>query len=177
VVSDYRGLKVVAHGGLIDGFRLQITLVPEKDLGFAVLANLHETRLPVAATNTLIDRTATSSRRTGTRTTGGSRPTRRRRSGRPRRARPGPRRVRGADAPARGVRRRVRHPAYGVAVVTHKGGKLEAKFSSFVCPLEGYERDAFRITAGLFEDELARFAVKDGKANALTLAGIEFKRK
>src|SRR5436190_24274698 len=44
VVSDYRGLKVVGHGGLIDGFRMQIMLVPEKDLGFAVLTNLHDTR-------------------------------------------------------------------------------------------------------------------------------------
>ena len=55
VVSDYRGLKVVGHGGLIDGFRIQITLVPEKELGFAVLTNLHDTRMPMALTNTLID--------------------------------------------------------------------------------------------------------------------------
>ncbi len=55
VVNDYRGLKVVGHGGLIDGFRVQITLVPDKDLGFAVLTNLHDTRMPMALTNTLID--------------------------------------------------------------------------------------------------------------------------
>ena len=55
VVNDYRGLKVVGHGGLIDGFRIQITLVPDKDLGFVVLTNLHDSRMPMAVTNALID--------------------------------------------------------------------------------------------------------------------------
>ena len=55
VVNDYRGLKVVGHGGLIDGFRIQITLVPDQELGFVVLTNLHDTRMPMALTNALID--------------------------------------------------------------------------------------------------------------------------
>src|SRR5262249_3132553 len=55
VVNDYRGLKLNAHGGLLDGYRIQITLVPERDLGIAVLTNLHDTRMPMAVTNSLID--------------------------------------------------------------------------------------------------------------------------
>ena len=61
--------------------------------------------------------------------------------------------------------------------MTHAGGKLSASFSSFDYPLEAYEGDAFRITGGFFADELATFTVADGKAKALTLSGIEFRRK
>ena len=28
VIQDYRGLKMVAHSGVLDGFRIQLTLVP-----------------------------------------------------------------------------------------------------------------------------------------------------
>jgi CubicO group peptidase (beta-lactamase class C family) len=38
-LSDYRGRKLVAHGGAIDGMRAQVTLVPEERLGVVVLAN------------------------------------------------------------------------------------------------------------------------------------------
>ena len=61
--------------------------------------------------------------------------------------------------------------------MAHSGGKLSAAFSSFEYPLEHYERDAFRITDGFFEDELAAFTVKDGKPLGLKLSGIEFRKK
>lgn len=38
-VYDYRGRKIVSHGGAIDGFRAQVGLVPEEHLGIVVLAN------------------------------------------------------------------------------------------------------------------------------------------
>jgi CubicO group peptidase (beta-lactamase class C family) len=38
-VSDYRGRKLVAHGGAIDGFRALVGLVPEEHLGVVVLTN------------------------------------------------------------------------------------------------------------------------------------------
>lgn len=38
-LSDYRGRKVVAHGGAIDGFRAIVGLVPEEQLGVVVLTN------------------------------------------------------------------------------------------------------------------------------------------
>lgn len=177
VVNDYRGLKVVAHGGLIDGFRVQITLVPEKQLGFAVLTNLHDSRLPIAATNTLIDlycelkpknwnehyvqlvadeaeaKKAALAARDKARD-----PT----------AKP--------SLPLASFAGTYTHPAYGPATVTLKDDRLTAKFSNFACPLEHYERDNFRSTEGFFENELARFIVKDGRTEGLMLAGLEFKK-
>jgi CubicO group peptidase (beta-lactamase class C family) len=178
VVNDYRGLKVTGHGGLIDGFRIQITLVPDKDLGFAVLTNLHDTRMSMALTNTLIDlycdlkpkdwnayyvkveADAAAERKEALAARDKARDPNTKPS------------LSLADYAGDYT-----HPAYGTATVTHASGKLSASFSSFRYPLEHYERDRFRITAGFFEDELAIFTVKDGKVQALTLSGIEFKRK
>jgi CubicO group peptidase (beta-lactamase class C family) len=178
VVSDYRGLKVVGHGGLLDGFRVQLTLVPDHDLGLAVLTNLHDTRMPMALTNALVDaycglkpkdwndhfttleadvaaeKAAALKARDAARDA--------------------------SAAPSLAFKEyagEYSHPAYGVAVVTESNGKLAAKFSSFAYPLEHYERDTWRVTGGFFEDELAVFAVKDGKAATLKLSGIEFARK
>jgi hypothetical protein len=38
-LSDYRGRKLVSHGGAIDGFRALVGLVPEEHLGVVVLTN------------------------------------------------------------------------------------------------------------------------------------------
>jgi CubicO group peptidase (beta-lactamase class C family) len=55
VVHDYRGLKVVEHGGAVDGFRAHFTLVPEKRLGIVLLCNLHQTHMNLALSNGLVD--------------------------------------------------------------------------------------------------------------------------
>jgi CubicO group peptidase (beta-lactamase class C family) len=56
VIEDYRGWKIVAHAGVLDGFRVQLTLVPKARLGLVVLANLHGTRMNLALSYTLLDR-------------------------------------------------------------------------------------------------------------------------
>lgn len=178
VVNDYRALKVAAHGGLIDGFRVQITLVPDEGLGFAVLANLHDSRMPMAATNALVDlycglkpkdwnghfRALADDEAGAKRAALAARDAARDPAAKP-------------TLPLAGFAGTYTHPAYGTATVTHADGKLTARYSSFTCPLEHYERDTFRVAGGFFEDELARFTVAGGKATGLALPGIEFKRK
>ena len=39
-LSDYKGRKIVEHGGAIDGMRAEVALVPEEKLGVVVLTNL-----------------------------------------------------------------------------------------------------------------------------------------
>lgn len=177
VVNDYRGLKVIAHGGLIDGFRIQITLVPEKELGFAVLTNLHDTRMPMAATNTLIDLycglkpkdwNAYYRKLVDDETAEKKAALAARDKARDPNAKP--------SLPLADFGGEYNHPAYGTAVVTCTNGKLSASYSTFRYPLQHYEQDTFRITEGFFADQLAVFTVKDGKAVGLKLSGIEFKR-
>lgn len=45
-LSDYRGKKLVEHGGAIDGMRAEVALLPEEKLGVVVLTNMNGTILP-----------------------------------------------------------------------------------------------------------------------------------
>src|SRR5262249_35031012 len=55
VAQDYRGRGMLLHGGAIDGFRAQLTLVPSARLGIAVLSNLDQTTMNFALSNSLVD--------------------------------------------------------------------------------------------------------------------------
>jgi len=46
-LHDYRGRKVVEHGGAIDGMRAQVAMIPEEKLGLVILTNLGGTTLPL----------------------------------------------------------------------------------------------------------------------------------
>ena len=54
-VQDYHGVGLVEHGGAIDGFRSNITLVPEKKLGIVVLSNLNQENMPEALRWSILD--------------------------------------------------------------------------------------------------------------------------
>lgn len=54
-LSDYRGRKIVEHGGAIDGMRAQVGLIPEEKLGLVVLTNLHGTIFPHALMYKIFD--------------------------------------------------------------------------------------------------------------------------
>lgn len=56
IAQDYRGVYVLLHGGTVDGFRAQLTLVPQAKLGIALLNNLDRTWMNFALTNTIVDR-------------------------------------------------------------------------------------------------------------------------
>ena len=43
IIFDYKGYKVVMHGGQITGFNSAVVLVPEAGLGFSVLLSSHQT--------------------------------------------------------------------------------------------------------------------------------------
>ena len=45
-LSDFRGRKLVEHGGAIDGMRSEVGMLPEENLGVVVLTNRHGSVLP-----------------------------------------------------------------------------------------------------------------------------------
>ncbi len=47
-LQDYRGRKVVIHGGAIDGMRAMVGMVPEERLGVVALTNLNPTSADIA---------------------------------------------------------------------------------------------------------------------------------
>ncbi|HSQ56461.1 MAG TPA: serine hydrolase [Gemmata sp.] len=178
LVYDHRGKKVISHGGMYDGFRVQITMLPDEDLGIAVLCNLHGTRLNAALTNSLIDLYANLPPKDW--------------NAYFRKVEDEQQKERDAALAAREKARdpnkkpsldlssytgEYANPAYGTATVQLSGEKLLLKWSSFACPLKHFEGDNFRVTEGFFEEQIVPFTVKDGKTVSLKLAEQEFRRK
>jgi CubicO group peptidase (beta-lactamase class C family) len=54
-LQDYRGHHVVNHGGAIDGFRANFTMLPNDRIGIIVLANLGEDNMPEALRWSILD--------------------------------------------------------------------------------------------------------------------------
>lgn len=178
VVCDHRGKRVCAHGGMIDGFRAQITFLPDEKLGIAVLNNLHETRMNQAVTNTLIDRycelpprdwnaffhkvvaDADAAKRAATAARDKARDPDRK-----------------ASFSLERYAGEYAEPAYGTATVTFADGRLTLAWSSFRCPLEHFDGDTFRITAGYHSDRLVEFAADPTRGVlALRFVGVVFRK-
>ncbi len=54
-LQDYRGKKLVHHGGSIDGMRALIGMVPEENLGVAILTNLNPSSIDEALMFSIFD--------------------------------------------------------------------------------------------------------------------------
>jgi len=54
-LQDFRGHHIVSHGGAIDGFRAQITILPKQKQAVIVLANLGEDNMPEALRWKIVD--------------------------------------------------------------------------------------------------------------------------
>ena len=54
-VQDYRGHKIVAHGGGTQGFRAVVVLIPEKNVGFAIANNSEDNELVPGLQYELLD--------------------------------------------------------------------------------------------------------------------------
>ena len=54
-LNDYRGKKVVEHGGAIDGMRASVAMIPEEKLGVIILTNMNGSLLPLPLTNKVFD--------------------------------------------------------------------------------------------------------------------------
>ena len=54
-LENYRGVRVVHHGGNIDGFSALVAFAPKEKIGVAVLANMNATSLPTVAVYRALD--------------------------------------------------------------------------------------------------------------------------
>ena len=177
VVYDHRGESVVAHGGKIDGFRAQVTLLPERGLGIALVNNLHDTKMNIALTNALIDHALGLPPRDWNEhylnVERDERAEKRREvEARDRARKPGTT----PTLPSAGYAGRYEDAAYGVGTVTADGGRLVWEWSGFRCPLEHYQDDVFRVMDGYFADGLVEFAVTNGACTSARTMGVVFRR-
>lgn len=174
-VADYRGYRVIDHGGSNDGFRGRVILVPRARLAIALLTNCEEGDMLAAAGNRLLDHllglkpkdwaafykkkpkgdpAPKVTRKTGTK----------------------PSRELSAYAG------KYRDPAYGELVIEEKGKELYLAWSSFRVPLSHFHYDTFQAKAKdeanrRMNDELATFALdEDGNVGRVQFLGRTFRR-
>lgn len=144
-INPYRGKTVVEHGGNIDGFSAQVGLIPELNVGVAVLTNMNASPLPQLVAYAVYDAfiqlppidwssrfkakvEAREKAQAGASAsqeirTSGTQPTHPL-----------------ADYPGR-----YSHPGYGEVMVTPQGKTLEMAFNSQKGKLEHWHYDVFRL--------------------------------
>lgn len=158
LIYDYRGKKIVAHGGQIDGFRAQVMLLPDEGIGIALVNTLHESKLNLALSTAIVDELlglpkadwasyykALEAKEREDKANGFAALKRLRRAG----VTP--------TRPLADFAGTYRDKAYGPGTVTLEAGHLVWSWSSFRIPLEHWERDAFRLTGEPFENGILTF--------------------
>jgi CubicO group peptidase (beta-lactamase class C family) len=178
VIQDYRGEKLVSHGGVIDGFRLHVALVPERKWAVAALANRDQTRMSLALSNTLIDHLLEAEKKDwnahylelvradefSARIQAKLNERNRKRNTRP-------------SLPIDELSGVYEEPAYGKAEVAIKNGELTLRWSSFTTKLQHWEFDAFKADNEEIGRELVEFQVAEGRCVGMNLLGARFSRK
>jgi len=173
VVQDYRGHLMHVHGGAIDGFRTQLTLLPQSRLGIAILSNLAETQMNLAVTNTLVDQILGLPYKDwnglyGRITQAAAAAKKKHNAERLAKRHQG-------TKPSRELTAYVgtyEDPAYGAAQVTLEGGKLIWTWSSFRCPLEHFHFDTFSAPHEYLEDVQVVFGL-DAAGDVTRLAALD----
>lgn len=175
VVQDYRGKLMVVHGGAIDGFRAQLTLMPQAKLGIVLLNNLDGVSMNIALTNTLIDRILGLPQKDWHAVYGNL-------------VRRGEKEKQRAEKALWAKRLPDRPPtlplaayagkyvdaAYGPCQVTAQDGRLAWRWAAQVCALEHYQDDTFLANNDTLDHVVVDFSVANGRAEAMRAFGRVF---
>lgn len=178
LIYDYRGKSIIAHGGMIDGFRTQITLLPDEKIGIAIVNNLHDSKLNLALTTAIIDQLLKlpasdwakyyldleKKERDDLAQSLETLRNQRQANVKP-------------SVPLDRFKGVFHNDAYGDGTLTFENGQLIWKWSSFRCPLEHWEGNVFRITEGLHENRLIEFRIDGRAVTALRFCEQIFVRK
>jgi CubicO group peptidase (beta-lactamase class C family) len=181
VIQDYRGHSMVSHGGAIDGFRSQVTLLPEEHYGIIILANLGGNNMPECLRSALADELldlapmgwnekyleVQKKREEEQEKKGLERDAKRRKDTKPSRE---------LEAYAG----EFENPAYGKAVITAADGGLELRWSNWNARLAHFQFDTFlsapdRTPLG---DSLVQFQLdEEGNVSTVQFIDQQFRRK
>jgi CubicO group peptidase (beta-lactamase class C family) len=177
-INDYRGHKLVMHGGTIDGFRASIMLEPKAKLGVAVLANLNGTQMPEATGYSLMDHLLGLPKKDWNATISASakefeaetvKQIAMRNAARKKDTRP--------SHELAGYAGAYEDPAYGRAEVMQADGKLSILWSNFKSGLDHFHYDTFVATDDRLRFEQASFLTgPDGEVTGMNFLGVNFKK-
>ncbi|HLJ44926.1 MAG TPA: serine hydrolase [Bryobacteraceae bacterium] len=178
-LHDYRGLHLVSHGGAIDGFRGNITLLPDQKLGIVVLSNLDQENMPEALRFSLIDAVlglaprdwdSTLIEHFRMETDRAAEATKKRLAARHLDTKPS----RELDAYAG----EYFDPGYGTATVSLAEGALHIAWSNFKEPLEHFQFDTFDVKAGSLRASPVQFQLgPNGEVRTMNFLGVDFAKR
>jgi CubicO group peptidase (beta-lactamase class C family) len=183
MLQDYKGRKVVQHGGAIDGMIAMVGMIPEERLGVVVLSNLQGQLLPTALMFRIFDAYLGSQSKdwagemlkgmNGLEAQGKAAQKKMEES-----------RVKGTQ-PSLALEKYAgtyKDEAFGDAKVSFENGKLVLKTPAFVADLEHWHYDTFRATPRdnvVAGKAMATFTLNSqGKTDGLNISdmGLTFKR-
>jgi CubicO group peptidase (beta-lactamase class C family) len=178
-VQDYRGELLVSHTGSLNGFRTNLNLLPKRNSGFIVMANLGRGMALYALRNALADMLT-------------QKPSRdwnayylmidRKADEQAERARTERRAQRKPDTqpsrPLESFTGTYESDSHGTAKISLVNGALLLQWQHVTAPLEHFHYDVFTAASPYddFEEEVAFETGKDGEVNKLTLYGRPFRR-
>jgi len=176
VLQDYRGRPLASHAGVLDGFRVHLTLAPRDGVGIAILANVERTRMHLALSNALLDHVLGVEKRDWNRTFLDA-------IARAEKA------VTPSPPPLVGTKPRLpldayagqyEHPAYGTVTVKTAGASLRLTYHRFTGPLEHVHLDTFRLREPDLDNPTLGFHLDGaGKVERLEMLGgfqVSFRR-
>lgn len=178
VIQDYRGKLMVSHGGAIDGFRAQITLLPKEKTGIVVLTNLGQINMAEALRMRITDSVLGlgpiewDAKYQKAQQTASDR--------QKKRVEEREKAHRKDTKPSRELEAYVgvyEEPAYGRAEVALAGGKLELKWSNWRSTLEHWHFDTFQAKGeDRLEGDVTFQLGADGNLRSLRMLDQEFMR-
>ncbi len=182
-ISDYRGHAVHAHTGAVAGFRARVILVPRKELGVALLTNLEDIEIVLAAGNNLLDYLLGLEKKDWNDFFD--------KEHRKAMAAAEARREKFLRGQVRGTKLKdlefyvgkYSEPAYGTVTITRKDGTLWLEWSSYRFPLKHFHYDTFLIQPKEFHgpeamrEEAVLFEMnEDAEMSVLRFLGRKFTR-
>ena len=177
-ISDYRGQKLVMHGGTIDGFRASIMLAPKAKLGVAVLANLNATQMPEATCYQAVDLLLDLPKRDWNRYLGEQAKKYEIEQARTLTARFAARKK--DTKPSHELAAYTgtyQDPAYGEILISVDNEKLYLRWNGSKSGLEHFHFDTFQVKGEMFGMEQITFSLDaDGEVSGMKFLGVDFKK-
>lgn len=183
-VADYRGLKLIHHGGSIDGFTSFVMLLPRSNVGIVILNNRHRSPLPFALGYRIVDiihglpdvdwnkrhQTAVEGLEKLLEDENAKRLAKQKKGTQP-------------SVPAKTVAGVYDHPGYGKLTFLADGEKLTMKYANYTETLEHFHYDTYHIPKQsgiwpyIWQDGQATFRISPaGNVSTVEFLGVEFKR-
>jgi CubicO group peptidase (beta-lactamase class C family) len=182
-IMDYRGRRMVSHGGSIDGYRALVVLLPEQRIGIVVLSNLGGEWVPEAVAHRLADLLLGAERSnwlgSWQAVSESVREEQRKREQAVVKER------KAGTKPALALDRYAgtfEEPAHGTITIRHDKGKLSAQWGCNTVPLEHWHHNTWRLgdpgeTRSAWGDRLVNFRLNNkAEVEAFEFLGYEFRK-